>query len=244
MKSCTAFVTGADRGLGLALAESLLARGWTVFAGRFMPDLRALDALRDRFGAELSLVPLDVGKDASVTGAARAVTEATGSLDLLVNNAAIVGDIETAMPDRLDYEEMLGVYNVNAVGAVRTMNAFFRLLCAGSGKVVVNISSEAGSVGTCHRDCWYAYCMAKAALNMASAITHNRLRALGGRVIVVHPGSVRTPMRAKDMDKADVEPGDSAAGILALVERAISGDPALAGERPAYLDYRGVPLPW
>ncbi|MDD4797236.1 MAG: SDR family NAD(P)-dependent oxidoreductase, partial [Eubacteriales bacterium] len=83
-------VTGADRGLGYALCEAFLARGWQVYAGRFLPDWPALDQLKQRCGDRLTLVPLDVSCGDSVAAAARAVAAHTCRVDMLINNAGIV----------------------------------------------------------------------------------------------------------------------------------------------------------
>ncbi len=84
----------------------------------------------------------------------------------------------------------------------------------------------------------------RAALHVASAIVHNTLRPLDGRVIVMHPGWVRTWMRGTLDAGADLSPREAADGILSQVERALA-DPALfAGERPAFINGKGEPLPW
>jgi NAD(P)-dependent dehydrogenase (short-subunit alcohol dehydrogenase family) len=84
-----AFVTGADRGLGLALCAELLACDWRVFGGQYMPDWPALAALQTQYPERLEILPLDVGEDASVQEAARLVAARTDHLDMLINNAGI-----------------------------------------------------------------------------------------------------------------------------------------------------------
>ena len=71
----TALVTGADRGLGSALCAELLAQGWRVLAGQYMPDWLELAALAEQYPGLMHIVPLDVGSTASVQGAARRVVE-------------------------------------------------------------------------------------------------------------------------------------------------------------------------
>lgn len=66
--------------------------------------------------------------------------------------------------------EMLRVFNVNCLGATRVTNALIRLIMNSEKKLIMNISSEAGSISTCYRKGWFAYCGSKAALNMHSAI--------------------------------------------------------------------------
>ncbi len=66
----SAFVTGADRGLGAALVARLLSQGWRVIAGQYLPDWPELGALAARFPGALEIVPLDVGSSESVRAAA------------------------------------------------------------------------------------------------------------------------------------------------------------------------------
>jgi NAD(P)-dependent dehydrogenase (short-subunit alcohol dehydrogenase family) len=240
----TALVTGADHGLGAALSGALAERGCTVFAGRYRTAPDRLDEILERHPKRIIPLALDVSSNESVLHALENVAGQVSRIDLLINNAAILGRIEPTIPGPVDFDDVLGAYNVNAVGPLRMVNAFFPSLLAGGVKIVVNISSEAGSVGTCGRDGWYAYCMSKSALNMASALIHNRIRPLGGKVIVVHPGWMKTWMRgALDME-ADLFPEQSAAGILALIDRALAGDPIFGGERPAFIDVNGIRMPW
>ena len=236
-------VAGADRGVGAALTARLLELGCTVFAGRFMEEERELEPLRDQFPGKLTTIPLDVSKDESVRQAAALIGSATNALDIIFNVAGIKGDIKTVIPGRIDFDEALRVYNTNALGALRVANAFFALLEAGQARLVVNITSEAGSIGSCSRESWYAYCLSKAALNMLSALLHNRLKILGGFVIAMHPGNVQTKMHDPD-DPGEISPAESAAGVIEVLETALAGSLHFRGEHPAYLDYRGASLPW
>jgi NAD(P)-dependent dehydrogenase (short-subunit alcohol dehydrogenase family) len=239
-----AFVTGADRGLGASLAAALLARGCRVFAGRLSSNSGALEALAGRFADKLLIVPLDIASDESVARAARRAGEAADRIDILINNAAILGDIESRLGGSIDFPDILRVFDVNAVGPLRVTNALAGLLLAGDSRLVVNISSESGSIGLCSRDGWFAYYMSKSALNMQSALVHNDLRPRGGKVVVIHPGWMRTWMRGALDSAAPNSPDQSAEGIIAIIERAMSGDPAFSADRPAYLDFQGKPLPW
>ncbi|PDO10771.1 MAG: hypothetical protein BLM47_05410 [Candidatus Reconcilbacillus cellulovorans] len=235
-----ALVTGADRGLGLALVRVLLKKGYRVFAGRYLGECAELDRLRTTAGDRLDILPLDVGSDESVRDAAQAVEAETDRLDLLVNNAAVLGDIDATVEDALDFADMLRVYNVNALGALRVTNALFPLLKRGEDKLIVNISSEAGSIAACWRTAWFGYAMSKAALNRQSAIVHNHFRKFGGQVLVVHPGWIRTHMRGRLDEAAELSPDEAAE----LVGRLIDNHRAYAGDRPAFLNERGEPMPW
>jgi NAD(P)-dependent dehydrogenase (short-subunit alcohol dehydrogenase family) len=236
-------VTGADRGVGAAVTALLLERGSTVFAGKFLEEEPELEPLRTQFSDRLTTVPLDVSREESVTQAAALVGSRTPGLDILFNVAGIRGDIKTVIPGRIDFDEALRVYNTNALGPLRVCNAFFPLLAAGAERLVVNVSSEAGSIGSCWRESWYGYCMSKAAQNMVSALLHNRLKALGGYVIAMHPGNVITKMHDPD-DPGEILPAESAAGIIEVVEQALEGASSFRGEHPVFIDYRGTHWDW
>lgn len=230
----TVFITGAGRGLGFSLAEKFLNEGWRVFAGKHVTEER-LRALGERFPQTLTVVPLDVTDEASVVQAARTVSELTDALDVLINNAAVY--LEGARPALEDDAgaHWLRTFDVNTLGPLRVTRQFLPLLERGRRKLIINISSEAGSIADCWRDREYAYCMSKAALNMQSKILHNYLTPKGFKVLAIHPGWMRTDMGGPN---ADIDPGESAAGIFALVRREWSPDD------PIYMDYQGRPMRW
>ncbi|ULL18477.1 SDR family NAD(P)-dependent oxidoreductase [Paenibacillus sp. H1-7] len=235
-----AFVTGADHGLGYAFAEGLLERGYSVFAGQYLADKGDLDQLGEKYPDQLTLVPLDISSSDSVTTAVEKARELTDRLDLLINNAAILGDIRAKVTEPLDIEEIQEVFNVNTLGTLRVTNALTPLILQSETKLIVNISSEAGSIATCWRESWFAYCMSKAALNMQSALIHNELKKLGGQVMVVHPGHVRSYMQGVLDEKGSLTPAESAGQILGLVGR----HKEFMGDRPAFLNYKGEAMEW
>ena len=243
--SLTCFVTGAGSGIGEALAHALAKRGHTVFAGVLPSQKSQAEAAFAAVGAKPPrVVPVDVTDEASVDAAAAFVADRTRHLDAVINVAGVIGITSATPPAAFDYADIHRTFDVNAVGPLRVANALFPLLLGGRTRLVLNISSEAGSVGTCTRDAWYGYCMSKAALNMASALLHNRLRPLGGKVLVMHPGWVRTRMGGKLETRAPLSPEESAEAILVQVGRALSDEPAFTGDRPAFVDWRGIPVPW
>ncbi|WP_199621873.1 SDR family NAD(P)-dependent oxidoreductase [Paenibacillus alkalitolerans] len=239
-KDKTACVTGTDRGVGLALVKHLLHAGYTVFAGGIMKENEETDRLAQQFPGMLHAFVLDVGSDRSVKEAADFIKSKTGRLDLLINNAAILGDTNNTIEDDIDFDEVQRVYNVTAVGAIRMSNALIRPIMNG-GKLIVNISSEAGSIGQSYREAWFGYCMAKAALNMGSAIIHNKIRKNGGRVILLHPGWVKSYMRGTFDAAATYTPEEAAANIMRRIEEYKDE----IREKPVYIEAdTGKELTW
>lgn len=236
-----ACVTGADRGLGLSLTHLLLKNQYVVFAGQYLEHIELLKALKDEYPDTLYLLPLDIGDTESVKRAARTIAAHTGHVDLIINNAGIIqaSDQATVLVD-MDIEAMQRIYNVNTLGSLRVSNALMGLLLQSEQKLIVNISSEAGSVSRNKRTSMYGYCMSKSALNMQSSLLHNHLKGLGGQVMVFHPGWLQTYMSGKIDGQAPTTPEESAAKIIALIQQ----HKQYAGEEPAYIDIDGNPWPW
>jgi NAD(P)-dependent dehydrogenase (short-subunit alcohol dehydrogenase family) len=234
----TAYVTGCDRGLGLALAKVLLGQGYKVFAGSYLTDWPELSELAAQ-EPNLRIVPVDIGSDKSVAKAARIIKEETDSLDILINNAAIFRDRSEDVFGELYFEDMQNLFNTNALGTLRVTHSVIDLLMKGEEKRLVNISSEAGSIADNWRKDTFGYCMSKTAVNMQAAILQNHLQEFGIKVLCFHPGWVRSYMSGKFNDQATVEAIDSATGIIEQVQK-----PHEIGTHPTYMDYTGKLLPW
>jgi NAD(P)-dependent dehydrogenase (short-subunit alcohol dehydrogenase family) len=234
-----AFVTGADRGLGLALTEGLLERGWEVFAGQYMPAWPDLAALAARF-PQLRVVPLDVTDTASVQAAAQSIAATAERVDLLINNAG-VGSPTSArtLREAQDYAEMHRVYDVNALGPLRVVEAFLPLTDKSTMKRLCFVSSEAGSIARSTRQAWYGYCTSKAALNMIVKNTFNFLRPGGYTFRLYHPGWMRTYMGGTKSTKADMEPEEAAVPALAYFLSALPDE-----DRLVLRDWQGREWPW
>ncbi|CAH1056411.1 SDR family NAD(P)-dependent oxidoreductase [Paenibacillus pseudetheri] len=236
-----ACVTGADRGLGLSLVRSLLAKQFSVFAGQFLKESEDLKALKEQYPEQLELIPLDISNKDSVKQAARVISSKTGYVDIIINNAGIIRSADNAtVLVELDDEGMAEIYNVNTLGALRVSNALMGLLLQSEDKLIVNISSEAGSIARNRRINMYGYCMSKAALNMQSSLMHNHMKTLGGQVMVFHPGWLQTYMQGKKDEQAEMTPEQSAEQIIGLV----LDYKKFLGEEPAYLDTDGSSWPW
>lgn len=236
-----AFVTGTDRGLGLALCAGLLERGWRVFAGQYMPDWPDLSALASRYPETLHIVPLDVGSVASVQAAAQTVAAQADHIDLLINNAGVTSPTtkRDIRESQQDYDEMHRLYNVNSLGPLRMVEAFLPLLERSTLKRLCFVSSEAGSIERSTRTSWFGYCMSKAAVNMAVKILFNRFRPEGYTFRLYHPGWIRSYMGGKKNTTADLEPEEAAAYAIPffLAKRANEDQLVL-------VDYQGHEWPW
>ncbi|MFF7642733.1 SDR family NAD(P)-dependent oxidoreductase [Streptomyces canus] len=140
----TTFITGANKSLGYETARRLIEAGHTVLVGA-RDDERgraAADALGARF------VRIDVTDDASVAAAAADIAAREGSVDVLINNAGVLGPHLPA--DQLTAADASAVFDVNVVGIVRVTHAFLPLLRKSAHPVIVNVSSGMGSFELTH----------------------------------------------------------------------------------------------
>ena len=177
--SRTALVTGASTGIGRASALALHAAGLTVIAAMRTPDRTGLpDGVR--------VVELDVDDDASVAAA----FEAAGPVDVLVNNA---GTSPTGATEDFPIEAWHALFETNLFGAVRCTRAVLPHVRAVGG-VIVNVSSFVARVA---HPAMGAYGASKAALEAWSEALGAELVAFGGRVVVIEPGAIRTPIQQK-----------------------------------------------
>jgi NAD(P)-dependent dehydrogenase (short-subunit alcohol dehydrogenase family) len=232
----TVFITGADKGLGLSLAKRFLQGGFYVFAGKYLSG-KNLGGLARQFPGKLTPVGLDVTDLTSVQRAAQTIAEQTPGLDILINNAAVYLQKPIKPLEELDFTDMhfQKTMDVNAFGPLRVIQQFLPLLDQGGQKLIVNISSEAGSVTDCTRTSEYAYCMSKSALNMASRILQNYLKPRGFKVLAVHPGWMQTDMGGPE---ADIHPDEAAESVYDLAMK------QWQPEDEIYMDYRGRVISW
>ncbi|WP_434785827.1 SDR family NAD(P)-dependent oxidoreductase [Bacillus velezensis] len=138
-------ITGANRGLGLGFVEVGLEKGYRVFAGVRDPNEQKrtqLTKLKEKNSNQLEILHLDVTDEESVREAARNVGE---SLDVIINNAAILNGRGTSIED-LDIEAIKLAFDVNTLGPARVIKHFLPLLKKGENQSIINISSEGGSL--------------------------------------------------------------------------------------------------
>lgn len=215
----TACVTGAASGLGVCLAEALVKRGYLVFAGYHSGIKPQLARLMEEYPDGIIAEHLDISDIDSVRKFKKVMENATDHLDLLLNNAGILGVYEQTIFDEIDYDSIRRVIETNTFGALRTTNQYLDMILKGEGKVIINISSTDASIADCWRKDSFAYCISKAGLNVMSAIVANGLKDSGVKVFAIHPGWLRTYM-CGDLDaEADMEPNEAAEKIMKILER-------------------------
>ena len=197
----TALVTGANKGIGRAIARELGHQGYSVWLGCRDAERgeQAAAELRKE-GVDAHALALDVTNDASVNAAAVTYGKTSDTLDVLVNNAGVATGGYTA-PTEASLADMRAVYEVNVFGTVRVTQAFVPFLRkAGQGRIVM-MSSSLGSIGE-QLDLTSAtygvnllgYNSSKSALNMITVSFAKELAASGIKVNAANPGYVATDL--------------------------------------------------
>lgn len=190
-----ALVTGANKGIGFAIARGLGAIGCTVAVGARDDGRRAeaVERLRGE-GIDAFGVGLDVTSDDSVAAAAKTVEQTAGRLDVLVNNAGIGGPVDGGAqdPTTLDLDVVRTVLDTNVFGVVRVTNAMLPLLRRAESPRIVNMSSNMGSLTLQTGPVMAAYAPSKSMLNSVTAQYARRLADTNVIVNAACPGYVAT----------------------------------------------------
>src|SRR3989440_271465 len=211
----TALVTGGSRGLGLALARTLAARGWSlVIDARAAP---ALAAVATELSARTRVVALpgDVA-DPVHRAALAAAVERSGRLDLLVNNASVLGPSPQPLVADYPLAELSRVYEVNVLAPVGLIQLLLPVLTRTGGRIV-NVSSDAAVEPY---PGWGGYGSSKAALDQVSAILAAERPDL--KVYRFDPGDMRTDLHQQAFPGEDItdrpEPESVVPALLRLVD--------------------------
>lgn len=199
----TAFITGANRGLGKAFVEYLLQNNYQVFAG--MRDTSKYDLEHN----DLCPIKIDLSSDTAIKKAVQKIQKHTSTLDLLINNAGVNSGSATNGQkdlvnklDTLDRDKLALMFDVNTIGPMLLVKECLDLL-QNNPSFVINISSCRASFHDEYEQTKgnYGYCASKVALNM---MTFCSLFDLPKNIqtFAVHPGSVQTDMNPTGEMKA------------------------------------------
>ena len=216
----TIFITGINRGLGKALFQLFITRGYHVYG--LLRNAAAAEELKKAMPSNGNIILADIGHDASIASIKEAVGETT--VHLLINNAGIAGEsflLSDTAPD-----EVLDLFNIHCLGVLRVVKALQANLSKAEDPVVVNINSRFGSITRqslgvySDLDVSYSYRIAKAAQNM---LTNCMKAEMGQEVTFVslHPGRMKTDIAQTD---ADLDPQEVAASILQSYEKGLFED--------------------
>lgn len=212
-------ITGGNKGLGYETARRLIAEGHQVYLGARDPGRGQRAA--DELGAHY--IELDVADDGSVAAAAGALARRAGQLDVLINNAGIIGPHKTvAVLTGADAQQ---VFDTNVFSIVRMTHAFLPLLEKSAAPVIVNVSSGLGSFARVHDPSRIEssipgalYQASKSAVTMLSVQYARQLRNI--RVNVVDPGYTATDLNGHTGTQTVTEGTDA---IVAMATIGVGG---------------------
>lgn len=235
----TALVTGANKGIGYAIAESLGRLGHRVVLGA-RDDVAGADAAARLVaqGIDASALRLDVTSDASVAAAAAELEDRVGTLDVLVNNAGVSGAFDPVTwgqdPTTIDLDVLRGVVDTNVYGVIRVTNAMLPLLRGSDAPRIVNTSSSMGSLGRQPGPVMAVYSSSKTFLN---GITVQYARAFADTPVIVNaacPGLVATDFNGFAGDRTPEQGAATAVRLATLPDD---------GPRGGFFEDDGV-VPW
>jgi len=238
----TVLVSGSNRGIGLAMVGNYAERGWTVIATARKPEsateLQELAAeYPDKFRIErMDLLDLD-----SIDALAESLRDVP--IDILLNNAAFMGEPNNQTIGSFDYDEATRVHAINVIGTLKMIEALLPNVEASAQKKIVGISSTQGSIASLREPGIVFYKMSKAALNMGLRAASRQLKKRDVTVAIVSPGAVDTEMMNLALDRAGVkfkllttaESAEAVINVIGQYELKHTGK---------FMSHQGEELPW
>ncbi|NKB44475.1 MAG: SDR family NAD(P)-dependent oxidoreductase [Alphaproteobacteria bacterium] len=235
----TILITGSNRGIGLGLAEAYADRGWRVIATARNPGrAEELNALATKYD-NLTVDELDVTDNDEISALAKKY-EGT-AIDVLLNNAGVLGDIEKQNAQNIDYDEIKFIMDVNVYGPMKMAKAFLPQVGASEQKKILTMTSGLGSMTLTQRlGRFYGYRMSKAAVNMAMRAMHADLKGEGYVIGLIAPGQVQTELLFASgfRGPGSITVDESVAGLLAVIDSVNAETVGLP------INYDGQAIPW
>jgi NAD(P)-dependent dehydrogenase (short-subunit alcohol dehydrogenase family) len=215
----TALVTGANKGIGYEIVRQLLTKGFRVFLAARNTDAGKKAA--GSLGGDVHFLRMDISDDGSIEKAAIIYGELSGTLDVLVNNAAIYPD-ENLDILTISREQLVKTFQTNTFGSLKVTQAFLPFLRKSIPSRIINISSGYGATDGLS-DTVPSYCLSKLTLNGVTIMLHQALRSEGIAVYVMCPGWVRTDMGGANASRSVEEGADTAVWLATDAPSTLSG---------------------
>lgn len=225
-------ITGASRGIGLALARQYLAGGSRVVATARNTGGDDLLALQQQYRDQIELLTLDVTRAQEIALIPKTLDQQP--LHLLINNAGLFASNHDTI-DTLDSDTWLNEIRVNTIAPFMVTRALRPNLAAAGHATVAMISSKMGSLSENRSGGAYSYRSSKAALNAVTRSLAHDLACNSISVVALHPGWVRTDMGGP---KAPLDTTASASGLKSVLDKVGPDD------NGKFFDYTGTQIPW
>ncbi len=215
-----ALVTGGNKGIGFAICQGLLAKGFDVILAARSQD-KAKAAIAQLQSSNIRSLELDVSDDNSIDSAAKNLSQEIDSLDVLINNAGIYPDQRVNILT-VSRELLNQTMNVNAFGAVRVTQAFLPLLMKSVAARVINTSSGYGQLSGLSADA-PTYSLSKLTLNGVTIMLAKALQTKGIVVNALNPGWVKTDMGGGGAPRTPEQGADTAIWLATEAPLNLSG---------------------
>jgi len=239
----TVLITGSNRGIGLALAENYAQQGWNVIATCRKPNKAAdLISLREEYN-NVNIERLDVTSNKQIKELAEKYNGIP--IDVLLNNAGILGDVKDQIFGALSEETFEQVFAVNTLAPLKVSEAFLEHVSLSQQKKIVSMTSGLGSMQiTANQSYFYFYRMSKAALNMAVVAMNASLREQGIISALIAPGQVDTELLAESGYRGPnkITPDESAKSLIRIIDSLSQESVKKNGNKAINVDDRV--LPW
>ena len=224
-------ISGANRGIGLALTQKFLANGHVVVGGCRNPEgARDLWETERDFGASFKMVQLDVTDESDILNLKKLLNGE--KIDLLINNAGFFGDARLNL-STVTADLVMKSFKINTIGPMLMCQALIENLLKSNSPKVMHLTSKMGSIADNTSGSTYGYRMSKAALNMFNKSFSIDYPAIAS--IVAHPGWVQTEMGGSN---APLSIEQSVEGLYELVSKL---DRKMTGK---FFNYKGDEIPW
>ncbi len=237
----TVLITGSNRGLGLEFTRQYAARGWKVIATARDPqaatDLRALAANN----SNVTVDKLDVEDRAAIK--ALAARYRGTPIDVLINNAGVLGDMKSQAAGALDYAQFEDVMAINVYGPLAVAEVFRDNVAASRQKKIVSVTSRSGIISQPGYRGPSFYRASKVALNMSMRVLADELRDRGVIVALVSPPPTETDMLRQLIGPENAARQGRPGEVIGMLIKVIDGlTMDNSGGQPVYFD--GTLLPW
>ncbi len=234
----TVLITGSDRGIGFELTRQYAAKNWKVLATCRTPAKAvALAALAEHY-PNVTIEELDVTDSGEIE--ALAAKHADTSIDVLINNAGIFGDVARQSLQELDYDTFVEVMAVNAFGPLKVSQAFVDNVAASEQKKIVTITSGLASMALTRnvRQGYYFYRASKASVNIISRTLAAELRDRKILVGLFNPGVEDPGFGGTNYEGPKLSPEAAAAALVEFIEKLDADNAA------TMINYDGTVVPW
>lgn len=222
-------ITGAGRGIGLALTKEFVKNGYQVIA-TYRTEKSAKDLIDfAKTNSSIQLVTTDVA-DEKTFAPLKQILKDLGELDILINNAGVIGDKSPSLLE-LNINSVNRVFQVNTLGPMMITQLALPFLAKTA--TIAQVSSLMGSITDNASGGYYDYRISKAALNMFNKCLRKELPTM--TCLSLHPGWVQTDMGGPG---ATVQVADCAKGLFKVITT------ATLKQTGQFIDYTGKQLPW